>query len=69
MNVLSPGQVDTPDSQRLDKETREMFEIPEPAGKDGSSLGNCDGRAVSCFRRSELREWGGVVCRRRFSAI
>ena len=25
MNVLSPGQVDTPDSQRLDKETREMF--------------------------------------------
>ncbi len=37
MNVLSPGQVDTLDSQRLDKETREMFEIPDPAGKDGSS--------------------------------
>ena len=26
VNVLSPGQVDTPDSQRLDKETRQMFE-------------------------------------------
>jgi hypothetical protein len=26
---------------------------------------NCAGRAVSCFRRFELREWGGVVCRRR----
>jgi NAD(P)-dependent dehydrogenase (short-subunit alcohol dehydrogenase family) len=26
VNVLSPGQTDTSDSQRLDKETREMFE-------------------------------------------
>ena len=25
VNVLSPGQVDAPDSQRLDKATREMF--------------------------------------------
>jgi len=39
--------------------------IPDPAGKDGSSWGDCDGRAVSCFRRFEFREWGGVVCRRR----
>ena len=37
VNVLSPGQIDTSDSQRLDKETREIFEIPDPAGKDGSS--------------------------------
>ena len=28
VNVLVPGQVDTPDSQRLDKATREMFESP-----------------------------------------
>ena len=26
VNVLSPGQVDTPDSQRLDKETTEMLQ-------------------------------------------
>src|SRR5581483_6146032 len=38
--------------------------IPDPAGKDGSSRRNCGGRAVSGFRRFELREWGGVVCRR-----
>jgi NAD(P)-dependent dehydrogenase (short-subunit alcohol dehydrogenase family) len=31
--VLSPGQVDTPDSQRLDEETREMFESLIPRGK------------------------------------
>ena len=35
MNVLSPGQVDTPDSQRLDKATREMFESLVPRGKMG----------------------------------
>ena len=28
VNVLSPGQIDTPDSQRIDKETRQMFENP-----------------------------------------
>jgi hypothetical protein len=28
--VLSPGQVDTPDSQRLDEETSEMFEALIP---------------------------------------
>jgi NAD(P)-dependent dehydrogenase (short-subunit alcohol dehydrogenase family) len=33
--VLSPGQVDTPDSQRLDKETRQMFESLIPRGKMG----------------------------------
>jgi NAD(P)-dependent dehydrogenase (short-subunit alcohol dehydrogenase family) len=31
--VLSPGQVDTPDSQRLDEETKEMFESLIPRGK------------------------------------
>jgi NAD(P)-dependent dehydrogenase (short-subunit alcohol dehydrogenase family) len=35
VNVLSPGQVDTPDSQRLDKETRQMFESLIPRGKMG----------------------------------
>src|SRR5450631_3864424 len=35
VNVLSPGQVDTPDSQRLDKATREMFESLIPRGKMG----------------------------------
>src|SRR4029450_10482857 len=39
--------------------------IPDPAGKDGSSRGNCGGRAVSCFGRFELREWSGFVRRRR----
>ncbi len=35
VNVLSPGQVDTPDSQRLDKGTRQMFESLIPRGKMG----------------------------------
>ena len=35
VNVLSPGQVDTQDSQRLDKATREMFESLMPRGKMG----------------------------------
>ena len=42
-----------------------MFETLIPQGKMGRPKEICDGRAVSCFRRSELREWGGVVCRRR----
>jgi NAD(P)-dependent dehydrogenase (short-subunit alcohol dehydrogenase family) len=35
VNVLSPGQVDTPDSQRLDEETRQMFESLIPGGRMG----------------------------------
>jgi NAD(P)-dependent dehydrogenase (short-subunit alcohol dehydrogenase family) len=35
VNALSPGQVDTPDSQRLDKETRQLFESLIPRGKMG----------------------------------
>jgi NAD(P)-dependent dehydrogenase (short-subunit alcohol dehydrogenase family) len=35
VNVLSPGQVDTPDSQRLDKETRQMFKSLIPRRKMG----------------------------------
>jgi NAD(P)-dependent dehydrogenase (short-subunit alcohol dehydrogenase family) len=35
VNVLSPGQVHTPDSQRLEKETRQMFESLIPRGKMG----------------------------------
>ena len=42
-----------------------MFETLIPQGKMGRPNEICYGRAVSCFRRSELREWGGVVCRRR----
>jgi NAD(P)-dependent dehydrogenase (short-subunit alcohol dehydrogenase family) len=33
VNVLSPGQVDIPDSQQLDKEARKMFESLIPRGK------------------------------------
>ena len=35
VNVLSPGQVDTADSQRLDEQTRKMFESLIPRGKMG----------------------------------
>ncbi len=35
MNVLSPGPIDTPDSQRIDKETRQLFESLIPRGKMG----------------------------------
>jgi NAD(P)-dependent dehydrogenase (short-subunit alcohol dehydrogenase family) len=35
VNVLSRGQVDTPDSQRLDEATRKMFESLIPRGKMG----------------------------------
>ena len=35
MNVLSPEQIDTPDSQRIDKETRQLFESLIPRGKMG----------------------------------
>src|SRR6185437_17027610 len=39
--------------------------VTDPAGKDGSARGDRDGRAVSCFRRFELRKRGGAVRRRR----
>jgi NAD(P)-dependent dehydrogenase (short-subunit alcohol dehydrogenase family) len=35
VNVLSPGPIGTPDSQRIDKATREMFESLIPQGKMG----------------------------------
>jgi NAD(P)-dependent dehydrogenase (short-subunit alcohol dehydrogenase family) len=35
VNVLSPGPIDTPDSQRIDKETRQLFESLIPRGKMG----------------------------------
>ena len=37
VNVLSPGQIDTPDSQRIDMETRQLFESLIPRGKMGRS--------------------------------
>ena len=66
MNVLSPGPIATPmQDQVLDEEGKRMFESLIPRGKMGRPEEICDGRAVSCFRRFELREWGGVVRRRR----
>jgi NAD(P)-dependent dehydrogenase (short-subunit alcohol dehydrogenase family) len=35
VNVLSRGQTDTSDSQRIDKETRQLFESLIPRGKMG----------------------------------
>ena len=35
VNVLSPGVIDTPDSHRIDKETRQMFESLIPRGRMG----------------------------------
>ena len=66
VNVLSPGPIATPmQDQVLTAEAKQMFEIPDPAGNDGSSRGNRGGRAVSGFRQFELREWDGLGCRRR----
>jgi len=35
VNVLSPGVIDTPDSQRIDEETKRMFQSLIPRGKIG----------------------------------
>jgi NAD(P)-dependent dehydrogenase (short-subunit alcohol dehydrogenase family) len=35
VNVLRPGQTDTPDSERIDKETRQLFESLIRRGKMG----------------------------------
>jgi NAD(P)-dependent dehydrogenase (short-subunit alcohol dehydrogenase family) len=35
VNVLSPGPIDTPDSQRIDKETTQLWESLIPRGKMG----------------------------------
>jgi NAD(P)-dependent dehydrogenase (short-subunit alcohol dehydrogenase family) len=35
VNVLSPGVIDTPDSQRMDEETKQMFQSLIPRGKIG----------------------------------
>jgi NAD(P)-dependent dehydrogenase (short-subunit alcohol dehydrogenase family) len=35
VNVLSPGVIDTPDSQRIDEETRRLFQSLIPRGKMG----------------------------------
>jgi NAD(P)-dependent dehydrogenase (short-subunit alcohol dehydrogenase family) len=37
VNVLSPGQVNTPDSQRLDKGNEGDVRVPNPSRQDGSS--------------------------------
>jgi Enoyl-(Acyl carrier protein) reductase len=65
VNVLSPGQVETPDSQRLDKETREMFEFLIPRGMIGRPEEIATVVLFLASDDSELREWGGVVRRRR----
>jgi NAD(P)-dependent dehydrogenase (short-subunit alcohol dehydrogenase family) len=35
VNVLSPGPIDTPDSQRIDEETRQMWKSLIPRGTMG----------------------------------
>ena len=65
MNVLSPGQVDTPDSRRPDKETRQMFEFLIPRGKMGHPEEIATAALFLSSDDFELREWGGVVRRRR----
>ena len=65
VNVLSPGQVDTPDSQRLDKQTREMFESLIPRGKMGRPE---EIAAVALFLASDEASYVNGVefgCRRR----
>ena len=65
MNVLSPGQVETPDSQRLDKETREMFESLIPRGMMGRPEEIATVVLFLASDDSELPEWDGVVRRGR----
>ena len=36
VNVLSPGPIDTPDSERIDKETRQMFESLIPRAQQST---------------------------------
>ena len=60
VNVLSPGQIATPIQEQLfDAETMRKFESLIRV-KDGPPGGDCDGGAVSGFRRFELRKWGGT---------
>jgi NAD(P)-dependent dehydrogenase (short-subunit alcohol dehydrogenase family) len=65
VNVLSPGQVDTPDSQRLDKETRQMFESLIPRGKMGRPEEIATAALFLASDDSSFVNGGGVVCRRR----
>ena len=66
VNVLSPGPIATPmQDQVLTEEAKRMFESLIPRGKMGRPE---EIAAVAVFLASddfELREWGGVVCRRR----
>ena len=66
VNVLSPGPIATPmQDQVLTEEAKQMFESLIPRGKMGRPE---EIAAVALFLASddfELREWGGVVCRRR----
>ena len=66
VNVLHPGPIATPmQDQVLDRGGEADVRVPDPAGNNGAPRGNRGGRAVSCFGRFELREWGGVIGRRR----
>ena len=52
VNVLHPGPIATPMQDQVLTDGGEAdVRIPDPAGKDGASRGNCGGRTVSCFRR------------------
>jgi NAD(P)-dependent dehydrogenase (short-subunit alcohol dehydrogenase family) len=59
---LVPGQVGTPILEQVfDEETKRQFESLIPRGKMGRPE-EIATVALSCFRRLQLRKWGGVVC-------
>jgi NAD(P)-dependent dehydrogenase (short-subunit alcohol dehydrogenase family) len=66
VNVLSPGPIATPmQDQVLDEEGKRMFESLIPRGKMGRPEEIATVALFLASDDSELREWGGVVCRRR----
>ena len=66
MNVLGPGPIATPMLEEvLTKEAKEMFKSLIPRGKMGRSEEIATVALFLASDDSELREWGGVGCRRR----
>jgi NAD(P)-dependent dehydrogenase (short-subunit alcohol dehydrogenase family) len=66
VNVLGPGPIATPMLEEvLTKEAKEMFKSLIPRGKMGRSEEIATVALFLASDDSELREWGGVVRRRR----
>jgi NAD(P)-dependent dehydrogenase (short-subunit alcohol dehydrogenase family) len=66
LNVLGPGPIATPMQEEvLTKEAKEMFGSLIPRGKMGRSEEIATVALFLASDDSELREWGGVVRRRR----